>query len=76
MDITLQNYRAVNMATQLMNNPVVDITCDHQSSGPPAAAVGKNHAAANRAAVTPITVPKIKKEPTHPNSQKTLFSKP
>jgi hypothetical protein len=76
MDITLQNHRAVNMATQLMNNPVVDITSDHQRSGPPAAAVGKNHVAANCTAVTPIAVPKIKKESTHPNSQRALFPKP
>jgi hypothetical protein len=76
LDITLQNHRAVNMATQLMNNPVVNITGNHQSSGPPAAVVGTNHAAANRTAVTPIAVPKIKKEPTHPNSQRTLFPKP
>jgi hypothetical protein len=76
MDITLQNHRAVNMANRLMSNLVVDITGDHQKSGPPAAAVGKHHAAANRTAVTPFTVPKIKKEPTHPNSQRTLFSKP
>jgi hypothetical protein len=71
MDITLQNHCAVNIATQLMNNPVVDITGNHQSSGPPAAAVGKN-----RTAVTPIAVLKIKEEDTRPNSQRTLFSKP
>jgi hypothetical protein len=76
MDITLQNHRAVNMATQLMNNPVVDITSDHQKSGPPTAAVGTNHAAANHATITPIAVPKIKKEPTHPNSRRTLFPEP
>jgi hypothetical protein len=40
MDITLQNHCAVNIATQLMNNPVVDITGDHQKSGPPSAAAG------------------------------------
>jgi hypothetical protein len=45
MDITLQNHRAVNMATQLMNNPAVDITGDNQKSGPPAAAAGTTHAA-------------------------------
>jgi hypothetical protein len=38
--------------------------------------LGTNHAAANRTAVTPITVPNIKKEPTHPNSQRTIFTKP
>jgi hypothetical protein len=68
MDITLQNHRAVNMVTQLMNNPVVNITGDHQKSGPPTAAVGTNHAAANRTTVTPNAVPNIKKETTHPNS--------
>jgi hypothetical protein len=76
MDITLQNHRAVNMATQLMNNPVVDITGDHQKSGPPTAAVGTNHTTANHAAVTPIAVPAVKNEPTHPKSRRTLFAKP
>jgi hypothetical protein len=76
MDITLQNHRAVNMATQLMNNPVVDITSNHQKSQLSTAAVGTNHAAANHTAVTPIAVPKIKKEPNHPKSRRTLFSKP
>jgi hypothetical protein len=76
MDITLQNHRAVNMATQLMNNPVVNITSDHQESGPPTAAVGTNHTTANHAAVTPIAVPTIKNEPTLPKSRQKLFSKP
>jgi hypothetical protein len=76
MDITLQNHRAINMATQLMNNPVVDITGDHQKSGPPTAAVGTNHAATNRTTVTPNAVPNIKKETAHPSSQQSLFNKP
>jgi hypothetical protein len=76
MDITLQNHRAVNIATQLMNNPVVDITGDHQKSGQPTAAVGTTHATANHASVTPIAVPTIKNEPSHPKSRRTLFSKP
>jgi hypothetical protein len=76
IDITLQNHRAVNMATQLMNNPVVDITGDHQKSGPPTAAVGTNHAAANHITVTPNAVRNIKKEPTHPSSRRSLFNKP
>jgi hypothetical protein len=76
MDITLQNHRAVNMATQLMNNPVVDITGDHQKSGPPSAAAGTNHAAANHTTVTPNAVPNIKKEPTNPDSRQALFKKP
>jgi hypothetical protein len=76
MDITLQNHHAVNMATQLMNNPVADITGDHQKSGPPTAAVGTNHAAANHTTVIPNAVPNIKKEPTHPNSRRSLFKKP
>jgi hypothetical protein len=75
MDITLQNHRAVNMATQLMNNPVVDITGDHQNSGPPAEAAGTKHAAANRTTVTPTAVPSIKKETTHTSSRRTLFNK-
>jgi hypothetical protein len=75
MDITLQNHCAVNLATQLIKNPVVNVTGHRQSSGPPAAAVGNNHAATNLTTVTPITVPKIKTEPIHPNPQQTLFSK-
>jgi hypothetical protein len=68
MDITQQNHRAINLATQLMKNLVVDITGDRQSSGPPAAAVGKNHTPTNRTAVTPITVPMIKTEPINPKT--------
>jgi hypothetical protein len=75
MDITLQNHRAVNMATQLMNNPVVDITGAHQNSGPPAAAAGTNHTAANRTTVTPNAVPSIKKETAHTSSRQMLFNK-
>jgi hypothetical protein len=75
MDITLQNHRAVNMATQLMNNLVVDITGDHQKSGPPSAADGTNHAAANCTIVTPNAVPNIKKETAHTSSRRTLFNK-
>jgi hypothetical protein len=75
MDITLQNHRTVNMATQLMNNPVVDITGDHQKSGPPSAAAGTNHAAANRTTVTHNVVSNIKKETAHTSSRRTLFNK-
>jgi hypothetical protein len=75
MDITLQNHLAVNMATQLMNNPVVDIAGDHQKFGPPTAAVGTNNAAANHTTVTPSAVLNIKNEPTHPNSRRALFKK-
>jgi hypothetical protein len=75
MDITLQNHRAVNMATQLMNNPVVGITGDHQNSGPPAAATSTTHAAANCTTVTPNAAPSIKKETTPTSSRRTLFNK-
>jgi hypothetical protein len=75
MDITLQNHRAINRATQLMNNPVIDIIGDHQKSGPPSATAGTNHAAANRTTVTPNAVPSIKKETAHTSSRGTLFNK-
>jgi hypothetical protein len=71
MDITLHNHRTVNMATQLMNNPVVDITGDHQNSGLPAAAAGTTHAAAKRTTVTPNAAPSIKKETTPTSSRRT-----
>jgi hypothetical protein len=75
MDITLQNHCAVNLAQQLIKIPVVDITGDRQSSRPLAAAVGKNRAAANHTAVTPITVPTIKTEHIHPNPQRKIILK-
>jgi hypothetical protein len=63
MDITLQNHRAINLAHQLIKNPVVDITGDCQNSGPPAAAVGMDHSTTHRTAVIPTPVPTIKTEP-------------
>jgi hypothetical protein len=73
MDITLQNHRAVNLATQLIKNPVVDITDDPQSSRPPAAAGCKNHARTTCTAVTPITGPTIKTEPINTNPPQQLY---
>jgi hypothetical protein len=73
MDITLQNHRSVTLVHQLIKNPVVDITGNQQSSGPPAAAIGMDHATTNRTAVTPITVPTIKTETINPKPPRKLF---
>jgi hypothetical protein len=74
MDITLQNHRSVNLAHQLIKTPVVNITTNLQSSGPPAAAVGMDHTTTNRTAVTPIPVPTIKTEPIKSKPPRKLFS--